>query len=268
MGWDVPEYSLPDRARPSVVLPLSSAQLGLWLAQRFSGDVPITISQYVEINGDFDPVLMDRVASTAAREFESGMLRITEIDGVPHQVVDETLDCTTGYVDLRGTQDPVAAATEWMRRSSAAPLDVHHDRLVSASVLQLADRHFYWYARIHHIALDGFGAMNFMNRAAELYTAATRGETAPQCRAGGLAAIVASDRSYQDSSRYRTDRDYWSEQTVDLPPPPTLAGRGPAPLSARALISSATLTLHRKTGSGSGAAKTKFCLQKMFWIIN
>ncbi|NLG54830.1 MAG: hypothetical protein GX542_04150, partial [Rhodococcus sp.] len=35
--------------------PLSTAQRGIWFAQHLLGDVPLTIAQYLDVHGEFDP---------------------------------------------------------------------------------------------------------------------------------------------------------------------------------------------------------------------
>ncbi|XGU20187.1 hypothetical protein ACETU7_03850 [Rhodococcus sp. 3Y1] len=65
-------------------------------------------------------------------------------------------------------------------REHTAAIDPFTDRLVRLAVLVLRDDHYYWYSRIHHVALDGFGAMSMMNRTAEIYTAVVRDLPVPQ----------------------------------------------------------------------------------------
>ncbi|MDG3015599.1 non-ribosomal peptide synthase/polyketide synthase [Speluncibacter jeojiensis] len=228
-------------SEPAGSFPLSSAQVGMWFAQRVRDDVPITISQYVEIRGAFDFELLTRVGRVAALEFGSAVLRIVEIDGMPRQFVDPDLLDDSVVHDLGDEPDPERAAREWMRRESARPLDLLTDRLVYTAMLRLADDHHYWYARIHHIALDGLGAMNFMSRTAELYTAAWRGVEPEPCRALSPDEIAATESTYRSSTRLQRDRAYWAEQVDGLPPAISLARRAPAPIAARPLVCSAEL---------------------------
>ncbi|WP_442972550.1 non-ribosomal peptide synthase/polyketide synthase [Rhodococcus sp. JS3073] len=227
---------------PSELFPLSAAQRGMWFAQHLLGDVPIVIAQYVEVGiADLDIGLLARIGPAALRELGTGLLRIVEWDGEPLQTVDESLGFEMTHLDFRSDPDPRAAALAWMRAECSNPIDLLHDRLIRSAMLRVADDCYFWYSRIHHIALDGFGAMTFMNRAAELYTAAVEGRPPAEFTASGLREVVEEEARYRTSSRFETDRKYWAERSRNLPPTISLAGRA-AEIGAPSLVSSAPLS--------------------------
>lgn len=125
-----------------------------------------------------------------------------------------------------------------MRREFSTPIDLLRDALAVSAILRIGDRHHYWYSRIHHIALDGYGAMNLVQRIAELYSAAFAGVDAPPLRVLDLAQIVELDAAYRNSDRFEEDRRYWAERTMGLPEPASLAGRS-APVKAHPRVASA-----------------------------
>nr|WP_231137850.1 non-ribosomal peptide synthetase [Rhodococcus opacus] len=245
--------------RPSELFPLSAAQRGMWFAQHLLGDVPIVIAQYVEVGiADLDIGLLARIGPAALRELGTGLLRIVEWDGEPLQTVDESLGFEMTHLDFRSDSDPRAAALAWMRAECSNPIDLLHDRLIRSAMLRVADDCYFWYSRIHHIALDGFGAMTFMNRAAELYTAAVEGRAPAEFTASGLREVVEEEARYRTSSRFETDRKYWAERSRNLPPTISLAGRaaeiGPQSLVSSAPLSAATTAaLQSLTGREPGA---------------
>ncbi|MFD0450896.1 condensation domain-containing protein [Rhodococcus aetherivorans] len=159
------------------LFPLSPAQLGIWYAQHRTPNVAINIAQYVDLRGDLDTDVLERMSRIAAAEIRSGFVRLLEIDGVPQQVVDYSLETPLELVDLRDAPDPEKAALDWMQVEYSAPVDMVSDRLIVAAALRLEDSRYYWYARVHHVVLDGFGAMNFMTRVAELYSATVEDAT-------------------------------------------------------------------------------------------
>ncbi|WP_157079621.1 hypothetical protein, partial [Skermania pinensis] len=71
--------------------PLSAAQLGIWYAQHGTPDVPITISQYIDLRGDLDCDVLAEASRRAGLELKSGFLRIFESGGTPLQLVDPDL---------------------------------------------------------------------------------------------------------------------------------------------------------------------------------
>ncbi|MGW5917630.1 amino acid adenylation domain-containing protein [Nocardia fluminea] len=205
--------------------PLSAAQRGIWFAQHIAGDTPISIAQYVELSGPVDPALLIDAVQRTGREFGTGYVRLVDIDGHPHQLVDLTLDDDVAELDLRDRPDPEAAAHAWMRAEYTAPLDVMHDRLVRIALLRVADDRWFWYARMHHIALDGMGALALVQRVGALYNAAFDGREPPATKAEPLQRIVDADLAYRTSDRFTTDREYWREHLAALADPVTLAGR-------------------------------------------
>ncbi|WP_067903435.1 non-ribosomal peptide synthetase [Nocardia vaccinii] len=212
-------------ATPPGTFELSAAQRGIWFAQHIAGDVPISIAQYVELIGEVDIELLGRAARQAGREFGTGYLRLVEVEGRPLQLVDTTLDDRLDTVDLRAESDPEAAAQAWMRTEYRAPLDPLTDRLVNVTMLRLAQDRWFWYSRIHHIVLDGMGALSLVQRTGELYNAALEGRPAPASRAEDLRAVVEADRAYRDSHRFAADRAYWLDHLDNIPDPVSLAGR-------------------------------------------
>ncbi|WP_231893951.1 condensation domain-containing protein, partial [Rhodococcus sp. EPR-279] len=221
--------------------PLSPAQLGMWFAQHVDPSVPANIAQYIELHGDLDVELLRRASSQAALELQSGFVRIVEVDAEPRQIVDPTLDDSLNYLDLRGEADPRAAALAWMHGDYSAPIDILRDRLIAATVLRLEDDVWFWYERVHHVVLDGFGAVTFMNRAAELYTAAVEGTEPSKNLASDLTKVYDIDVAYRDSTRFEADREYWASRIDGIDGVTTLAGHT-APPAAKSQIDSTALS--------------------------
>ncbi|MGW4773651.1 amino acid adenylation domain-containing protein, partial [Nocardia sp. NPDC004278] len=223
--------------------PLSPAQLGIWYAQHVDPQVPINIAQYVDVHGDIDRLVMREATIIASREFGSGFLRIVERDGQPLQYVDYSIPDSDdiGYVDLRAEDDPVAAGHAWMRAEYSRPLDMVNDRLMMSAVLQLGDRHWFWYSRVHHIVLDGFGAMTYMKRFADIYTALLNDVEPPPYKAVDLHTVYESELTYRDSTRFQSDKEHWAQRVAGLEDGTSLVGRSapPAPLNG---VSSAALS--------------------------
>ncbi|MGO4648168.1 amino acid adenylation domain-containing protein [Nocardia sp. 2YAB30] len=205
--------------------PLSAAQRGIWFAQHIAGDIPISIAQYVDLAGPIDLDQLAPAARQAGREFGTGYLRLTEIDGHPFQCVDPTLDDSARIVDFRHEPDPVAAAHAWMRDEYSAPLDLMSDRLVCVVMLRVADDRWFLYWRIHHIVLDGMGVSTMARRTGELYTAAIEGRQPPAAQAEDLRKIVDADLAYRSSDRFAADREYWLRHLDGMADPVSLAGR-------------------------------------------
>ncbi|WP_062985006.1 non-ribosomal peptide synthetase [Nocardia anaemiae] len=205
--------------------PLSAAQRGIWFAQHIAGDTPISIAQYVELVGELDLDALAEAARRTGREFGTGYIRLVDVDGQPYQYIDTSLADEPLVIDLRDEPDPVAAAQAWMRAEYAAPLDLMRDRLVSMAMLRIADDRWFWYSRMHHIVLDGMGALALVQRTGEIYNALVEGKEPPPGKAEPLQKIVDADLAYRSSDRFEADREYWREHLAGMADPVNLAGR-------------------------------------------
>ncbi|WP_245687670.1 non-ribosomal peptide synthetase [Rhodococcus phenolicus] len=208
--------------------PLSSVQRGLWFAQELLPEVPFTIAQYVELRGDLDTPLIRKACEQAARDVESGFLFLEDVGGQPYQTVRVDAPDSVGFVDLRGSEDPEGDAHRWMEARYSRRHDPMRDRLIGTTVLQLADDRFFLSSHVHHIALDGHGAMVMLERSAELYTAWACGDEPPPVRSLPVDRLTELDAAYRTSERRLRDREHWAPRLADLPTPVSLAD-GSAP---------------------------------------
>ncbi|MEV0100424.1 amino acid adenylation domain-containing protein, partial [Nocardia sp. NPDC050789] len=237
---------------------LSPAQTALWYAQRIRPDIPLTIAQFVEIHGDLDVGRLLYAIERFGAESEVGHVRLLEIDGVPHQVVDLERRPGWGRVDLRGEPDPRAAAHEWMHEHASSPIDIEHDPLTTNVVIQIGDADWIWYTRGHHIVIDGYGAMNATTRAAEIYTALEDHTEPTVSRATPLATIYGDENRYRDTTRFVSDGDYWRAQLAGVGEPLTLSANGTVAPISDAGRRSATAVLTPEVEADIEAAATAF----------
>ncbi|MDH3051982.1 amino acid adenylation domain-containing protein [Gordonia alkanivorans] len=208
------------------LVPLSAAQRSMWFAQQLVPQTPFSIAQYIEVLGDLDTELLTDVGRQVAREFGTAMVRLVPADDpteAPLQYLDEELRDEMMHLDFRDHDDPEAAARVWMDEEFRRPLDLFADRLMESATLRIDDRRYFWYNRVHHMLLDGYGASAFAERAAAVYTARAQGLPVPPPKSGSLEDFHADDEAYRSSTRFGRDRDHWAQRLNDLPDPVRLA---------------------------------------------
>ncbi|MDJ0484089.1 condensation domain-containing protein, partial [Rhodococcus pyridinivorans] len=196
--------------------------------------MPFTIAQYVELRGEPDHDLVRKACVQGARDVESGFLFLVEKEGLPEQVVDVEFDDDVPYMDFRSCDDPETAAHRWMSERFSRPIDPLRDRLIATALLHVADGRYFLSSYVHHIALDGHGAMIMLNRSAELYSAWIAEEETPPVTSMPVEKIVEFEAAYTGSKRQTADRAHWLERLSDLPEPISLVeGVAPPKVPAR-----------------------------------
>ncbi|WP_235457443.1 amino acid adenylation domain-containing protein [Williamsia sp. Leaf354] len=241
-------------------IPLTAAQRGMWFAESLQRDYSVTVAHYldiVDVDRPLDRDLFRRAVRDAARSLESAFTRIDLVDDVPMVVVDPDIDFDVTEMDLRAEPDPMAAAQAWMADDHRRPMDLLRDPIAISVLIRVADDRALWYLRGHHIAFDGYSALNSLHEAVHRYNAMSRGEEYVHPPRASLAEVAADDAAYADSSRRAGDRAYWVDRAADLPERVTLARRATsARLSPANVVASTRLTPHAQEALEAAAAQT------------
>ncbi|WP_371534916.1 amino acid adenylation domain-containing protein [Streptomyces sp. NBC_00466] len=208
-------------------LPLTAAQTGMWFSQELDAENPnYRAAEFVEIRGPLDLELLEESLREAVGETQA--LRAgfeTDGEGRTWQLVGPAPQWSLPLVDLRGADDPWAAAHTWMWDDMRCPLDLGRPPLFTFAVLRTADDCFLLYISVHHIALDGYGFSLFIQRVAELYSALESGRFRPDPSWGTLEELLSDEAAYHASERFAEDREYWAAQLAGHPAVPDAAGR-------------------------------------------
>ncbi|PWR17834.1 non-ribosomal peptide synthetase [Zavarzinia compransoris] len=207
--------------------PLTEAQEGIWYAQRLAPGNPIyNTGHYVEIEGPLDVAAFARAVDRAAAEAEALALRVIETADGPLQVIDPAQAPRLRVVDLTALPDPGAEARARIAADMASPLDPTRAPMAAEVLFLLRPGLVLWYQRIHHLAVDGYGAALLAGRIAGLY-----GEESGQEAAGPgfapLGPVIDEDRAYRADPRRDRDRQFWRDLFARPAPDP-----GPATTAA------------------------------------
>ncbi len=217
-------------AQREEVLPLSAAQRGIWFAQQINpSSSEYNIGEYIEIRGSIDPLLFERALRQVVAEAQTLRVQITVSAGEPKQLIGPPPAWSMPTIDVSAEADPRAAAEAWMRADLARPIEPTRGPLFGYALFKAAADQFFWYARYHHIVMDGFGMWLMARRLAEVYTQLSSGQGAQDGAFGSLAVLLDEDAAYRASEQFACDRQYWSEHLADRPEPVSLGGHTVAP---------------------------------------
>lgn len=206
--------------------PLSGAQSGIWFAQQLDPDNPIfNAGEYVDIRGPVDPDCFETAVRQTVMEAEALHARFGEDQDGPWQTIDLSSDWTMQKIDVSGEENPHAAAEAWMKRDLARPVDLSRGPLFAEALLKLAPDRYYWYQRIHHIAIDGYGFSLLTRRVAQIYTALAGGSPIGDGAFGSWRSVLEEDAAYRGSERMERDRQFWLGRFADHPEAVSLGSR-------------------------------------------
>ena len=213
-----------ERAQTGGALSLSSAQLGIWFAQKLNPSSPAyNIGEYIEIDGPIVLPLFERALRQVVAEAQSLRLQFSEQAGEPAQRVGEPTAWSLPIIDVSGEADARSAAEAWMKADLAQPVDPVRGPLFGFALFKASATRFFWYARYHHIVLDGFGMWLVARRVADVYTESlcwTRGATAT--RSARLRLCWTRTPPIVRPSNSTKDRQYWTDALAARPEPGSL----------------------------------------------
>ncbi|MCY9373994.1 amino acid adenylation domain-containing protein [Bacillus sp. T17B1] len=207
---------------------LTGAQTGIWFAQQLDPDNPIyNTAEYIEINGPINIALFEEALQHVVKEADSLHVRFSENMDGPWQMVNPSPEVQLHVIDVSSEPDPEKTALNWMKADLAKPVDLGHDPLFNEALFIAGPDRFFWYQRIHHIAIDGFGFSLIAQRVANTYAALMKGQSATDRSFGSLQAILEEDADYRASEQYEKDRQFWLDRFADGPEVVSLADRAP-----------------------------------------
>ena len=102
-------------------------------------------------------------------EAEALHVRLEEDEIGPWQVIEE-LQFQMHFIDVRKEENPEEAAKVWMKNDLSMPVDLKTDTLFTEALIQVENNRFFWYQRIHHIVMDGYGFSLLSQKVAKEYT--------------------------------------------------------------------------------------------------
>ena len=215
--------------KKQTAVPLTSAQLGIWFAHKLDPfSSTYNIGEYIEISGPVAPALFEKALQRVVIETESLCLRFIEgVDG-PQQVLGITPEWSMLFVDVSGENDPRTAAEAWMRSDLTQPIELTRGPLFTYALLKAASDRFYWYARYHHIVMDGYGMSLMARRVAKVYTDIYYSKTSEIRPFGSLVTLLEADKAYHCSDQIRHDQKYWFDQLSEIPEPISLSNHPPS----------------------------------------
>ncbi|MDP2542683.1 hypothetical protein CSC81_14620 [Tenacibaculum discolor] len=142
---------------------LSSAQMRLWVIDRFEGktsafNMPfhMPLKEKIDITS-FNKAILSvierhEILRTVFQEDEDGKVwqKIIPVQG---------LNFSVDYKDFRGSGSPQKEVEDYIKNDSILPFDLEKGPLLRISLLQTSDEYFELYYNMHHIISDGWSLL-------------------------------------------------------------------------------------------------------------
>ncbi|MFI1018263.1 amino acid adenylation domain-containing protein [Streptomyces sp. NPDC020965] len=199
----------------------SSAQKGLWLAQRMS---PETLNHALfmwDVDGELDVAVMESAFRHVLGEAEVLRVNFIDDDGELRLVPREWVDWQPFFMDFSDAADPEQAAREALADTVGQPFDLERDLLLRLGVVKLATARSLVVVAYHHLVSDGYGAGGLLSRRlAEVYTAlATGSQPADLPHPWDAESFAAEAADYRASETFADDTEFWRTYLTDAPAP-------------------------------------------------
>ncbi|OKI08161.1 non-ribosomal peptide synthetase [Streptomyces sp. CB02923] len=221
-----PSAPSPRPAEPADFALLTS-QSGILYASQLDPKSPaLNTADVVEIQGVLDEALFERALLCTVTEAETLGVCVSETDGFPQQrVIPPDAERLLHRIDLRDADRPAEeAARDWIHADLTRAADLGQaGQLTTEALLRLADDRYWWYQRVHHIAVDAYALQLVGSRVAELYTAFATGQEPTATRFAPLRDLVEDETRYLEGEQYTADREFWAGRMAGRPEPVTLA---------------------------------------------
>ncbi len=197
--------------RSDRALPLTRAQLDIWLAQQTGHfDVAWQLGVLVRIEGTVDRALFEQAMRHVVGEAESIRASFFEVDGEVFQTALEDPEIDLAFYDVSGSPDPEREVRERASAIQRTPMPLTGP-MINFHLFQTAPDEYYWFSCCHHIAIDGLGIALLGRRIAAVYSALASGAPISPAFFGSLRDLVDSEAEYAASADYVEDQTYSTE---------------------------------------------------------
>ncbi|MEU9343335.1 AMP-binding protein [Streptomyces sp. NPDC048278] len=204
----------------------SSAQKGLWLAQKMSPDTLNHALFMWDVDGELDAAVMDSAFRHVLAEAEVLRVNFVDEDGELRQVPRELGSWRPFFMDLSDSADPEEAARGALADLVGQRFDLENDLLLRLGVVRLSADRSLVVIGYHHLVSDGYGAGGLLSRRiAEVYTALARGSQIPELpHPWDAGSFAAQATGYHASQTFADDLEFWRTYLADAPVPARIPG--------------------------------------------
>lgn len=193
------------------MLQLTPTQRDIYLEGKLFGGAVNNIGGYQKYPVSIDVARFARARDRLLNENDAYRLRFLEgVDGcVP--VVSIDAPPAMQVLDLADEVDAEAAALAWIQCQFERPFADIAECVFQDALIRLSAQEYWYFAKAHHLIMDGWGFALQMQRCLELYRELPS-DGMDGAGAASFAEYMAEQAGYPSTQRYLENRDYWMQQ--------------------------------------------------------
>lgn len=202
-------------------LPLTQNQTAIWLDEVLHPESPMyNIGGYQEIKGDFRPVVYAKVLERIVAENEAFGISIQENeDGFPVQTFEPQLSYDLPIYDFSDKDNAREYAIDWMKERFQVPFSIDQSPLYDLPIIKIGERHYFWFFRIHHLVIDGWGYGVLKKHILTYYNEALGIAQLENHKVHSYKEYVHGELAYYASEDFQKDKAYWLKKFGTVPNP-------------------------------------------------
>ncbi len=192
---------------------LTLPQMDFWEEFDLHPDEPLsTVAHDIELKGPVNLDALCQAIEAAVRETDVLALAFRkdpQTNQVQQAICPHHYPVVTVY-DLSEQTQPLAKANAMMADELKQPINLYRDKLSAQWVFKLAENHYVWYLRAHHIIMDGFGMTLLEQRCATWYAHFQDGQDSGR-PFNRLPQFLAEENAYQGSPLHQQSQQFWQQ---------------------------------------------------------
>ena len=215
------EGSAGDISSASLSIPLSEAQMEIWLATRLSREASCAYNESctLKLRGSLDIDALRRAFQKIVNRHDS--LRTTIASNGESQTVHLSQNVQFQIMNLSGlpTPEQEAKVSDIIQNEGAQPFDLVHGPLVRAQIIKVEPSYHLLIITAHHIICDGWSYDVMLKDLGDLYTLESQEKSGQLDKPMQMSEYLSWLEKEQKSSSFAEAEAYWLGQLSHLPPP-------------------------------------------------
>ena len=199
--------------------PLASYQKDIWLEQcLYSGKPIYNLGGFMDIKGKMDKDVLNKAIAILIKNNDSLRMNVVDKEGEPYLKVLSEVAYEVPFYDFSNKENPYETCLSWMKKEFLEPIDFEGN-LFQFALLKSDDNTYFWFMKLHHIIIDGFGLAMVYKQVIESYNQLMAGITENESITYSYTDFIADNQKYLHSSVFLKDKEFWKAKYQAIPEP-------------------------------------------------